>query len=113
MDDFYNPTYGTCILVHSWCSQYNLTNIHILPHMDSINMVYDLEPFLLGTIRLKFLMEKVPNGIPEKYEKKVCSQPEIIFLAFTAFDCISKKWYFRKNLLGHFSKMDIFKMSNF
>jgi hypothetical protein len=48
-----------------------------------------MEPFSLGTIRLKFLMEKVPNCITEKYEKKVCSKPEIIFLAFTAFNCIS------------------------
>ena len=59
--------------------------------MYSIIINYILEPFLLGTIRLKFLMEKVPNCITEKYEKKVCSKPEIIFLAFTAFDCISKK----------------------
>jgi hypothetical protein len=53
-------------------------------------------------------MEKVPNGIHEKYEKKVCSQPENIFLAFTSFDCISKKWYFSEKLIaslfknGHF-----------
>jgi len=47
--------------------------------MDSINMVYDLEPFLLGTIRLKFLMEKVPNGIPEKYEKKCAVNLKLIF----------------------------------
>ena len=85
----------------------------MLPNMYSIFTIYILEPFLLGTIRLKFLMEKVPNGIPEKYEKKVCSQPEIIFLAFTAFDCISKKWYFSEKLIGSLFKNGHFKNVQF
>ena len=53
-------------------------------------------------------MKKVPDGIIEKYEKNICSQSNIIFLAFTAYDCISKKWDISEKLMdvlfknGHF-----------
>jgi len=51
--------------------QYNVLIYNTsLPHMHSTNTIYILEPFLLGTIRLKFLMEKVPNCIAEKIREK-------------------------------------------
>jgi len=57
--------------------------------------------------------KKMPKLNHAKIQKKICRQPEIIFSAFTAFGCISIFDIFLKNLLPHFSKLDIFRMSIF
>ena len=46
----------------------------------------------------------MPKPMNEKTKKKMCSQPEIIFFSFTAYNCISKKTCFSEKLIGSLFK---------